>query len=202
MARDDLASIRRLGILGGTFDPIHLGHLAIAEEVRGWQRLDAVLFIPAGDPPHKPHEQASAEHRARMVELAIADNPHFHLSRMELERPGVSYTVDTLRALRDRLPDTELFFILGADAAMEFFSWREPQAIMALAQVVAVSRPGFPEDALHRARAAGMLATLAPAVAISSTELRARARHGWSLRYLMPDPVAAYVREHGLYLDA
>ncbi len=202
MASDSSASGRRLGILGGTFDPIHLGHLAIAEEVWARCALDTVLFIPAGDPPHKPFEQTGAAHRARMVELAIADNPHFSLSRMELERPGLSYTVDTLRALRTAHQEAALFFILGADAAAEFFSWREPRAIMALAQVVAVSRPGFPEDALAAARAAGMVTVTAPGVAVSSHELRARARQGWSLRYLVPDAVAEYITEQGLYRNA
>jgi len=199
MPTTDLTAVRRLGILGGTFDPIHYGHLAIAEEA--WERchLDMVLFMPAGDPPHKPDELASAEQRFHMVEMAIADNPHFCLSRLELDRPGPSYTVDTLRELHARYPQTELYFIIGTDAAQEFFSWRDPQGILACARIIAAARPGIAETVLSAAREAGMLVLHTPGVAVSSTEIRTRANRGWSLRYLTPPSVIDFLHNEGLY---
>lgn len=192
------AAVARLGVLGGTFDPIHYGHLAIAEEARQRYALDAVLFIPAGEPPHKPRGQAPAACRLQMVELATAEHPAFFVSRMEVDRSGPSYTADTLRALHAAYPGATLFFIIGADSALEFFHWREPQTILALATVIAATRPGFP---LEQPAAKGIEAMPMPGLDISSTALRARARAGQSLRYLAPEPVAAYLAKHRLYQD-
>ncbi len=198
-----LTSATRLGVLGGTFDPIHYGHLALAEEARGQFGLDAVLFIPAGEPPHKPHGQADAEQRYLMTVLATADHPAFFVSRLELERAGLSYTVQTLQTLHDLYPQAELTFLLGADAALEFPTWRAPAEIMRLARVVAASRPGFPLRQLHAATQRAGLPEMAvmpvPGLEISSTELRERLRQGQSVRYLTPDAVVAYLQKAGLY---
>lgn len=197
---------RRLGILGGTFDPIHIGHLIIAEEARDRLALDAVLFIPAKVSPLKLQgASAPAEHRCHMVELAIADNPFFYLSRVELERAEPSYTVDTLRALRAFCaPQTELFFIMGVDSLSTLKSWRCPQEILRLARIIAVSRPGFQLDmeALERdvpgvAQGVELLTTVW--IGVSSTEIRARLERRQSIKYLVPAPVEAYIREQGLY---
>lgn len=203
MEPDWLNSAARLGIVGGTFDPIHYGHLIIAEEARIRYALTAVLFIPAGEPPHKPHGQADGEQRLLMVNLAIEDHPQFFASRLELDRSGPSYTIDTMRALRTRSPRTEFFLIVGADAALEFHSWREPAAILALARVVAASRPGYPLEQLsalrHDPRLAGIETMPVPGLDISSTALRARMHAGHGLRYLVPDSVASFIAKEGLY---
>lgn len=191
---DRLRNCLRLGILGGTFDPIHFGHLAIAEEARECYALDAVLFIPAGAPPHKRYQPARPEQRLLMVQLATANHPKFHVSRLEIDRPGPSYTVDTLQALHAQYPQAELYFIIGADAALEFAGWREPGRILELAHVVAATRPGFPLAPLPH------IALLdVPGLAISSTELRRRASEGRSLRYLVPDAVASYIAKEDIY---
>ncbi|HEY3378149.1 MAG TPA: nicotinate-nucleotide adenylyltransferase, partial [Armatimonadota bacterium] len=181
-------------------------HLAIAEEARQRFALDAVLFIPAGEPPHKPRGQASAEQRVQMAQLATADHPNFFVSRLEIERPGPSYSVDTLQALYRLYPQAALFFIIGADAALDFFRWRAPQVIQQLATVVVATRPGFTLDRVHATPPAtdGPPLTVlpVPGLEISSTELRERIRAGHSLRYLTPLPVATYIRKYGIYLDA
>ena len=198
-----LQNIRKLGVLGGTFDPIHYGHLQIAEEARGRFALDAVLFIPAGEPPHKPHGQASAEQRFVMTELATADHPQFAVSRLEIDRPGAAYTIDTLQALREQYPEAALYLIMGADMAMDFPTWREPARILSLARVIAVTRPGVPEARLRRHLATpamqGVELLVAPGLDLSSTELRRRAREGKSLRYLTPDAVIGFIEKEGLY---
>ena len=193
----------RLGILGGTFDPIHYGHLAIGEEARQRYALDRVCFIPAGEPPHKAPGLASAEQRYLMTVLATADHPHFFVSRLEIDRPGRSYTVETLRQLRAEQPATELFLLVGADMAVDFPGWREAEAILTLARVIVATRPGIDaaqvQQILTRPDMAALELMPAPGLAISSTDLRARARAGASLRYLTPDAVAAYLRKEGLY---
>jgi nicotinate-nucleotide adenylyltransferase len=198
-----LQNVRRLGVLGGTFDPIHYGHLQIAEEARERFALDAVLFIPTGEPPHKPAGQANAEQRFLMAELATADNPRFAVSRLEIDRPGPSYTADTLEALRARYPEAARYLIIGADMAMDFPAWREPERILGLARIVAATRPGVPEARLRRHLAAPAMQAVellvAPGLDISSTELRRRVAEGKSLRYLTPDPVVGFIEKEGLY---
>jgi len=205
MECDDLKFAARVGIVGGTFDPVHYGHLLIAEEARLRYALTAVLFIPAGEPPHKPLGQANAEQRMMMVELAIEDNPHFFASRLEIDRPGLSYTIDTLRALRACYPQPELYLIIGADAALEFHTWRDPFAILDLARVIAASRPGYQLERLQNLRNDPRLAQIAtmpvPGLDVSSTDLRARVRDGRGLRYLTPDRVAGYIAHEGLYRE-
>lgn len=191
--------------MGGTFDPIHLGHLVVAEEARARFELERVIFVPNRQPPHKKDYQVTdAEHRYAMCLLATASNPFFEVSREELERPGPSYTVDTLRAFRARLgADAELYFITGADAVLEIMTWREPEAILAEAHVVAVHRPGFDLSRLAAVvgaeRAARIRTMPMPGLEISSTDLRRRVAEGKSIRHLTADAVVDYIYKMGLY---
>jgi nicotinate-nucleotide adenylyltransferase len=183
----------RVGVFGGTFDPVHVGHLAIALAALESVPLDRVLFVPARRSPLKDRDPlASASDRVAMLESAIASEPRFGLSRVELERDGVSYTVDTLEALRS---EGDLFLILGSDALADLARWRAPDRIRELASILVAARPGAPEaDPVHRARAFD-----APRLDISSRELRARAARGMSLRYLVPDAVWEHISKRGLY---
>ena len=197
----------RIGILGGTFDPIHLGHLLIAEESRISLGLDQMLFVPAGRPWLKEGQPLTdARHRVRMVELAIASNPHFQVCRNEVDRPGLTYTVDTLEELRSELPaGTELYFILGLDAFETFHRWKEPERILELCRLVVVSRPGYADEErdqlLARYRQHGDRICLLPvhSVDFSATEIRRRAAAGISFRYQVHEAVEAYILEQGLY---
>jgi len=193
----------RIGILGGTFDPIHNGHLAIAEEVRAVYRLDAVIFIPAGTPPHKRGERTAGELRCRMVELAIAGKPYYHVSRLEVEREGPSYTVETLRELHTLYPGVELFLILGADMAIDFPHWRDPAGILAQAHLVAVTRPGVGDDELRTLIAQPVYRAISlleiPGIDISSTEIRARVRSGSPITDLTPAAIADFIVQQHLY---
>jgi len=198
----------RLGLLGGTFDPPHAGHLVAAQEAAWQLRLDRVLFLPARQNPLKQGEpMSSAEHRRRMVELAIDDNPLFRLSTADMDRPAPSYTVDLLRQLRQQLgPEAELFFLAGADILPELPSWHRPAEILRLVTAIAVlSRPGWPPPdgapvadrlAAPRGRIVGLGM---PGVDISSSDLRHRVRLGQPIRYLTPPAVEAYVMAQGLY---
>ena len=196
----------RIGIMGGTFDPIHFGHLVLAETVREAMRLDRILFIPSGDPPHKK-DVTSAKQRMEMVEMAIGDNPHFACSDMEVKREGYSYTVDTLERLHEEMGDGyQLFFITGADAIIEILSWRNVERIADLCTFVAAARPGtdrqkladFLEDLPGYLRGK-VHVTQVPALQISSTDIRRKAASGRTIRYLLPANVARYIRENGLY---
>lgn len=196
----------QLGILGGTFDPIHLGHLFIAQEAAAAARLDRVLFIPTGQPPHRSQMPlASPAERADMVRLAVAGNALFELSEIELNRPGPSYTIDTLRALAAGSPDCSLYFILGADSLADLPEWRQPDEILELARVLAMARGGRPPvdlEALDRAvPGAGERVCVieSPGLEVSARDIRARIPAGRPIRYLVPDTVESYIREHGLY---
>lgn len=204
---------RRLGVLGGTFDPIHYGHLVIAEEVRTALALDGVIFIPAGDPPHKQGEHiAAARHRLSMLELALASNPAFSISLVDMDRPGPSYTVETLKLLREQWREpAEIFFIIGWDSLEEFPAWYDAAGILAqLARLVAVHRPGYEEEPAFRElmerRLPGikerLLAVSAPQLAISATDLRWRVSQGRPIKYQTPETVERYIYEHGLYQKA
>jgi len=186
----------RLGLMGGTFDPIHNGHLVAAEEARYAFSLDRVMFIPAGRPWQKERHVAAPAERFQMTVLATQDNPHFEVSRTEIDREGPTYTVDTLRELRAGRPDDALFFITGADAIREILSWKDPDEALQLATFVAVTRPGYELDRLP-SRAIEVLEI--PALAISSTDIRARVAAGRPIRYLVPDAVAAHIKVRGLY---
>ncbi|WP_294440626.1 nicotinate-nucleotide adenylyltransferase, partial [uncultured Slackia sp.] len=197
----------RLGIMGGTFDPIHIGHLACAEQVRETYGLDGVVFLPAGDPWMKRGRRlAPAEDRFAMVRLAVQDNPHFDVSRLEIDREGETYTVDTLRTLKAHFPENvELFFISGADAVFRILEWRDAKEVASLARLVAVTRPGYEitdaRSKYMRTHASIMhISQLeVTALSVSSTDLREKVRTGKSIRYLVPQVVADYIQEHGLY---
>jgi nicotinate-nucleotide adenylyltransferase len=202
---------RRIGILGGTFDPIHYAHLAIAEEVRVALGLTEVVFMPAGQPPHKPgREVTPAQHREAMVQLAIASNPHFTYSRIELDRPGPSYLVDTLRSLRNQWGnDMSLSFIIGWDSLEELHTWYDPQGILSLlTHLVAVKRPGYTSgneyNTMLEQRLPGihqrLLVVSAPLLNISSTELRQRVIDGRPIKYQTPEAVESYIVKHSLYI--
>lgn len=196
-----------LGIMGGTFDPIHLGHLVAAEEARVRFRLDRVIFVPNGRPPHKKdYPVTPPERRCEMVVLAVASNPAFEPSRIEIDRPGPSYAVDTVTQLRGRLgPDAKLYFITGADAILEILTWRQPHRLAESCEFIAVTRPGHDLRRLEKALPRDLLARIhvlrVPGLDISSTELRRRAGIGESLRYLTPQAVVRYIAAYGLYTD-
>ncbi len=196
---------RRLGVMGGTFDPIHLGHLVAAEEARWQFDLDRVVFVPAGRPWQKPVGVTPPEDRYRMTVIATASNPAFTVSRLEIDHPGPTYTVDTLRRLRAEQADgARLFFIIGADAFLQILTWKEPDQVLAQAEFIAATRPGFDLDRLvsQVPGAAGRVHRMEmPALAISSSDLRARVARGAPIHYLVPDGVARYIHEHGLYRD-
>ncbi len=197
----------RIGILGGTFDPIHMGHLLIAEESRVSLGLDRVLFVPAGRPWLKEGQPLTeAFHRVRMVELATASNPHFRALLNEIDRPGLTYTVDTLQELHAELgAEAELFFILGVDAFESFHRWKEPDQILGLCQLVVVSRPGYGEEQLGQIMARyessrdRIVLLQVHNVDFSATEIRRRAALGLSFKYQVPEAVEKYILEQGLY---
>ena len=196
------------GVLGGTFDPIHVAHLAIAQAALETFALRRVLFVPAAQPPHKPGRPISpAEHRFAMVEVAIAGNPGFEVSRMELDRAGPSYTVDTLAALHAADPETRLALILSAESFAGLPTWNEAERILTLADVIVAPRFGYDEvDGSFLARQfpssrAQAVFLDGPRVWLSASEIRQRAAAGRSVRYLVPDAVAAYIGDHGLYQD-
>jgi nicotinate-nucleotide adenylyltransferase len=194
---------RRIGLMGGTFDPIHHGHLVAADEARWQFDLDTVLFIPTGQPWQKPVGVSAAEDRYRMTVIATASNPAFAVSRVEIEHPGPTYTVDTLRRLRAELgEDARLFFITGADAVLHILTWKDRDEVLALAEFIAATRPGYDLERLAerlpvaRERLHPMEI---PMLAISSTEIRARVARGAPIQYLVPDGVVEYVAARGLY---
>ena len=195
----------RLGVFGGTFDPIHTGHLIVAEDARAALSLDEVLFVPAGEPWFKSYRRITpARHRLAMVRLAIDGNPYFSAADVEIARSGPSYTVDTLAQLRRERPDAELFVILGVDALREIDRWHEPRRLFQTAQVVGMARPGATLDpsVLNAAipGASDRLRILDSAlIDISGTDIRRRAAARESLRYRVPPAVAAYIRAEGLY---
>jgi nicotinate-nucleotide adenylyltransferase len=193
---------RRVGVMGGTFDPIHHGHLVAASEVQAWFDLDEVVFVPAGDPWQKSGRQvAPAEHRYLMTVIATASNPRFNVSRVDIDRDGPTYTVDTLRDLKAAMPDADLYFITGADALADIFTWRAAEDLFPLAQFVGCTRPGHEMDPQTLAAIPADRVTMVeiPALAISSTECRARARRGEPVWYLVPDGVVQYIVKHHLY---
>jgi nicotinate-nucleotide adenylyltransferase len=196
---------RRIGVMGGTFDPIHHGHLVAAEEARWQFDLDRVVFVPAGRPWQKPVGVTPPEDRYQMTVIATASNPAFTVSRLEIDHPGPTYTVDTLRRLRaDQEAGTRLYFIIGADAVLQILTWKEPDQVLAEAELIAATRPGFDLDLLV-SRVPGGAARVhrmeIPALDISASDLRGRVARGAPIQYLVPDGVAHYIREHGLYRD-
>lgn len=215
------AANARIGILGGTFNPIHLAHLRSAEEVREAQRLDRVLFIPSATPPHKRQDGiAAAAHRLAMVKLAIAGNAHFQVSTIEIERRGRSYSVDTLRSLHQRMPRGQFFFIMGIDAFREITTWKEYRKIFTLCDLIVTSRPPVDEAPLRAALPVAVRAEFCyrsrikqlehstgsriifqriSDLDISASAIRARLGRGLSIRYLVPTAVDRYIARHRLY---
>lgn len=206
----------RVGIMGGSFDPIHIAHLVTAEEALVEFELDQVLFMPAGDPPHKHRRMAPAEFRYLLVAVATAGNPRFSVSRYEVDRKAVTYTVDTLEYLARLLPErSELFFITGADAVLDILTWKNPARLLELCTFIAATRPGYDLSRLAglleeiRVESPRLTSRLAPedrvkvlevpALAISSSMVRARLAAGKTVRYLVPDPVAELIEKSGYY---
>lgn len=186
-----------IGILGGTFDPPHLGHLVAAQEAFVTLSLDRLLFVPAAEPPHKLDARiSSARIRLEMLRAAVAGNARFEVSTIELDRSGPSYTVDTLRQLRTEFPSAALFLLIGIDQVREFSSWREPDEVLRLAEVVMLSRAG--EDAGSQAGFVRQTVAVTR-LDISSTLIRARIAHGQPIRYLVPDAVEEIIRREGIY---
>lgn len=196
----------RVGLLGGTFDPVHIGHLILAEEARDQLALSVVYFVPAGDPPHKRDRRlAPVAHRVRMAELAVAGNAQFEVSRVDADRPGPHYTIDMVNLFRQRMPaGGELYFLMGYDSLAELPTWYQPQALVAACQLVALTRYNVPLDWDYlEARLPGIRERVTlldmPELEIASHHIQARVRAGRSIRYLVPDAVCAYIREQGLY---
>jgi nicotinate-nucleotide adenylyltransferase len=196
----DPAPSSRLGVMGGTFDPIHHGHLVAASEVAAQFALDEVVFVPTGTPWQKQaRDVTTAEHRYLMAVIATASNPRFTVSRVDIDRPGVTYTVDTLTDLRaQRGAGVELFFITGADALAQILTWKDAEELFALAHFIGVTRPGhtLTDDGLPADRVSLLEV---PAMAISSTDCRERVTRGEPVWYLVPDGVVQYVAKHRLY---
>jgi nicotinate-nucleotide adenylyltransferase len=198
----------RIGVLGGTFDPIHIGHLVAAQETQVRLGLERVVFVPAGLPPHKLHEDVTpTEHRLNMVRLALNDNPHFVISRVDIDRFGPSYSVDTIELLRDEYgPEAELYFIMGSDSLAELPTWHRPERLIRLCRIVALPRPGYRVDLEELNRllpgAIARVQTLdMPLLQISGTDLQRRVRMGLPIKYLVPAAIEDYIHQHGLYQD-
>jgi nicotinate-nucleotide adenylyltransferase len=201
--------VMRVGIFGGSFDPVHYGHLLLAESCREQCDLDCVWFMPAAVPPHKRNRDlSSAKHRVEMLELAVAGNESFHVSTLEIDRGGVSYTVDTLAVLHRRDPDAEWFLLMGADSLQDLATWREPEQICEMAIPVAVRRTGSPEPDLAMLSEAVTSARMQiiqqhqvemPAVDFSSSRIRDRVAAGRSIRFQTPRAVEKYIQTQGLY---
>jgi len=188
--------------MGGTFDPVHHGHLVAASEVQASFELDEVIFVPTGEPWQKSNRKVSAaEDRYLMTVIATASNPRFSVSRVDIERGGTTYTIDTLRDLREIHPDAELFFITGADALEQILSWRQAEELFSLAHFVGVTRPGYHLDSRHLPAGSVSLIDV-PAMAISSTACRERVASGLPVWYLVPDGVVQYISKRDLYREA
>ncbi len=188
--------------MGGTFDPIHHGHLVAASEVQAWFDLDEVVFVPTGEPWQKSSREVSpAEHRYLMTVIATASNPRFTVSRVDIDRGGPTFTIDTLRDLTQTLPDSDLYFITGADALADIFTWREADELFELARFVGCTRPGYEMSPSSLTGIPQDRVTILeiPALAISSTECRERRSKGEPVWYLVPDGVVQYLAKHNLY---
>lgn len=197
----------RYGIMGGTFSPIHIGHLILAEEVRRMHGLDRILFIPSGRPPHKEESAGSAD-RLKMVKLAIRDNPHFEALDIEVKKKSYSYTVETVRALREIYADDEFYFITGADALTSLDTWHEHRALAGMITFIGANRPGVPElgvrkkvESLRSMYDFKIELVEIPSIAVSSSDLRRRINLGQSIRYMVPKAVEDYIRSRELYVQ-
>lgn len=194
----------RLGLFGGTFDPIHLGHLILAESCREACNLDRVWFVVAGSPPHKPGARTAVNHRLEMVRIAVAGHPAFEVSEVEASRPGPHYSFETLEAIHRERPDDELFFLIGSDSLNDLPSWRYPDRVASLATIVVVNRAGVDSSVTASLPDLGpktkpLQAVTIPAIGIASHDLRRRRAEGRSIRYQVPRGVEAYIEAQGLY---
>ena len=189
----------RVGVMGGTFDPIHHGHLVAASEVAASYGLDEVVFVPTGKPTFKQAQQVTpAEHRYLMTVIATASNPRFWVSRVDIDRPGPTFTIDTINDIRSQRPGAELFFITGADAVAQILAWKDAEQALKLAHFVGVTRPGYELSDAHLPTDAVTLVDV-PAMAISSSDCRARVATQRPVWYLVPDGVVQYINKHRLY---
>ncbi len=188
--------MKRVGILGGTFNPLHIGHLAIAEVAQEQMDLDKVIFVPSYLPPHKRIANlAPADERLEMVRLAIKENPKFDISNYEVEKGGKSYTIETVRYFQDKFPDAKLFFIVGGDSAADLHTWKNIDKILEIVTFIVVNRPGHDECVANIAHHSVVL----PGIDISSSYVRRRLTQGKSIKYLVPDEVFRYIEQHKLY---
>jgi nicotinate-nucleotide adenylyltransferase len=193
--------VQRVGIMGGTFDPIHHGHLVAASEVASLFDLDEVVFVPTGEPWQKSERRVSpAEHRYLMAVIATASNPRFWVSRVDIDRGGPTYTVDTIHDIAAVRPEAEFYFITGADALAQILTWRNAEDVLKLARFVGVTRPGYDLSDAHLPVDSVSLVDV-PAMAISSSDVRARVAAGHPVWYLVPDGVVQYINKHGLYRE-
>jgi len=208
--RKDILNIgkcKKIAIMGGTFDPIHYGHLVTAEAVREKFEIEKVIFIPAGRPPHKKNQNiAHDEHRYLMTVLATVNNSYFDVSRVEIDRPGTTYTIDTIRAIKKIYNDVEIYFITGADAIGEILTWKEPEELLQLCKFVPVTRPGYNKDNLIKKFSEissrfgiNLDFTEVPSLAISSTDIRNRVKSGKTIKYLLPEEVEKYILKFDIY---
>ncbi len=205
------ANAARIGIMGGTFDPIHFGHMVAAEYARQKFNLDKVVFIPSGSPPHKEYHVTFSEHRYLMTVLATVSSPFFGVSRIEIDQSRPSYTVDTITQIQKMLPNKELFFISGADAIMDILTWKDPLELLESCHFIAATRPGYSFDKLgsvlsflglpeEKQKQQVSLMEI-PSITTSSTDIRNRVGRGESISYLVPENVEAYIKKYELYED-
>jgi nicotinate-nucleotide adenylyltransferase len=191
---------KKVGILGGTFDPIHMGHLVLAEQVREKFQLERVIFIPCASPPHKTEQKLSpADDRFEMTKLALEGNPYFFVSDIELKREGLSYTVETLRELKEFYRDSEIYFLTGSDVLDEITTWKDPEEIYKLAKIVIGVRPGFDKFDPENHFAKKSIIVEITGIDISSTQIREKVRKGESIKYLVPSKVEEYIKNRNLY---
>ena len=198
---------KKIGICGGTFDPVHLGHLSLTEQVRCNFELDKILFIPSGNPPHKKMKEVTdAPLRYKMVELAIASNPYFEAVALEIERIGYTYTIDTLKLLQALYKNADFYYIIGADVVMDLMTWKSFEQVFKLTKFISVLRPGFQKtdyeeriNYLESQFGASITSFDAPLMDISSTNIRKLVEQGKSIKYLVPDSVIDYIYKNGLY---
>lgn len=198
----------KIGLMGGTFDPIHNGHLVLAEQVRTRFQMDKIIFIPSGNPPHK-QSMADKDHRYNMTKLAIEDNEFFEISTIELDQDHKTYTIDTVKRMKAEYGDnTEVYFITGADAIIDLPTWKDFDELVTICKFIGSTRPGIEDkelsekiDSLVRDHQANITITQVPALAISSTDIRRRVKYNLSIKYLLPAKTEAYIYEHELYSD-
>ncbi len=209
MVECDNTSIKNLSIIplmGGTFNPIHMGHLACAEAVRCKFGFEKIVFMPSGTPPHKPPTVLEAEHRYEMTRLAIMDNPNFIISDLEINRTGNTFTIDTIKEIKKIAADSEIYFITGADTVFEIETWKDVDELFTLCHFIAITRPGYDKSALEketeilmRKYCSAIQLMEVPSLDISSSNIRSKIQEGQSIKYLVPEPVYDYINEHGLY---